>query len=217
MGQISLPRADPTSLSAVPPHTSLLPPRSGVAIIQLLLGRDVPDGDLDVPAVVDLLANRLPVPTLPRHAQRTMRYGAQLLVDRSDSMRPFARDQSVFVQQVRRLLGANSVDVRYFLGSPLRGVALRPGARRVRYQPSAPGTRILLLSDFGAIVHPNCPPGPPQDEWIRFLTVVAQRASAVVGLVPYPPSRWPRWLRERASLVAWDRTSTTSSVSTRLR
>jgi hypothetical protein len=214
---ISLPRPDPALFGAQPPHEPLLPIRSVASIIQLLLARTMPDGALDVRATVDLLANRHAVRRLPRHPQRTMRYGAQLLVDRSDSMRPFTRDQNLVVQQARRLMGVNSVEVKYFLGSPLRGVAPRPGAGRKRYRVMAPGTRILVLSDFGAINHPNCAPGASRGEWLRFMAVVAHAGGEVVGLIPYPPPRWPRWLQERVNLVTWDRTSTTSTVSTRLR
>ncbi|RKT55401.1 hypothetical protein [Saccharothrix australiensis] len=204
-----VPEAGEHHLTARPRHVSLLPPRSQRAILQTVLSRPFPDGKVDLPALVDRIARGLPVRELPRQSVPTSRFGVQVLVDLGRAMAPFAADQRALVEQVRAVVGKHATEVRHFADSPLRGVW---GDDDVAgpYHPPAPGCRVLLLSDLGL-------GGPRVDrdrsrhaEWSRFTTILRWHGCSPIGLVPFPPARWPGWLRGLLPLVCWDRTTTVS-------
>jgi hypothetical protein len=213
----TLPRANLDQLGEPLPFDPLLAPRSASAMIHLMLGQRTADGPLDIAAAVKILAGQRPLAELPRRRRSSLRYGAQILVDRSDTMRIFARDQANMVRRVRWLIGADRSEVLYFTGSPMRGVTRRPADRPERYRPPAPHTRVLLLSDFGVVPHINCRLGAQRAEWESYFRSIESSARTPVGLIPYPSRRWPDWLDRQVSLVTWDRSSTAALVQTRVR
>lgn len=212
----TLPRVDLARLRAPLPHDPLLAPRSMRAILHTLFAQEVPDGPVDTAAVIEALARRRPQPVLPRKRQRTLRFGAQLLVDRGVGMQPFARDQADLIERVRALLGPEYSEVQYFVGSPLRGVSLGSAKRRTPYRPPATGTRVLLLSDFGVTNH-GLGPRALQPEWQHFLAMLHRQECYPVALVPYPQDRSPRWLNALLTLITWDRSTTAGRVQARMR
>lgn len=211
-GAQSLPPVTREHLTAVPMHEPLFAPRTAAAILQAVIARSTEEGPLDVPAVVDVLARRQPVQSLPRERTSTLRFGVQVLVDLGVAMQPFARDQAHLVAQVGGIIGAERTSVRYFADSPMRGAG--PGPRRTwrRYKPPDPGTRVLVLSDLGmggpALHLRRSQP----DEWRSLVGDLRARGSDIVALVPLPPDRWPPSLSALLPLISWDRNATVSRV-----
>jgi hypothetical protein len=192
----------------------LLPPRSSAAILQYLLSRSVPDGAADIATVLTMIAAGRPVNELPREQTRTLRFGAQILVDHGESMRPFRRDQADVVSDVRAVVGASMTNVAYFADVPSRGAG--PG-RRWSWQPYEPpisGTRVLLLTDFGIGADPLATHRASPAEWARVLRLLLHQDCRPVALVPYPPQRWPRQLRRLCPMVTWDRHTTVGHART---
>ncbi|MFB7287805.1 hypothetical protein [Actinacidiphila glaucinigra] len=206
------PLARPTSERVVLPHLPLLVPHWTSAIIRALLARQVCEGPVDIPVLIDTLAHGRPVTALPRQPVPTLRYGVQVLVDRGTGMQPFRRDQDELVARIRAVVGPALVEVGYFSDVPQRGTG--PGARwtRTTYQPPKNGRRILLLSDLGL-------GGPAEhfhrgtrEEWEDFVGLVRQAGSSAVALSPYPTIRWARWMPRLLPLISWDRTTRPSRV-----
>ncbi|MFD4676460.1 hypothetical protein ACFWNN_42530 [Lentzea sp. NPDC058450] len=193
--------------SARPPHHRLLPPKSERAILQAILSHRVPDGQIDVPRLVDMVARGRPVRTLPRLQVPTMRFGVQVLVDMSPAMDLFARDQDSLVEQVRGLVGKHATDTRNFVACPLRDKG---------YRPPAPGSRVLVLSDFGMGGRPLTPERCRPREWEAFVQLLRSHECSPVGLVPFPARRWPSWLVALLPLVTWDRETTVSRAQVRM-
>jgi hypothetical protein len=210
----AVPRSEPRHLTARPAHQGLLPPRSERAILQMMLSRPVPDGPVDVPALVDTIARGLPVCELPRGRVPTSRFGVQVLVDTGPAMVPFTRDQDALVERVRAVVGEHATVVRYFIGTPLRGCGDTPGAVPEIYRPPAAGGRVLLLSDLGLGGHAHVPDRPRLGEWTKFAALVRSRACTPVALLPVAPRRFPLSLRMVLTLVSWDRSTTASRVRT---
>lgn len=212
-----LPRVDQSRLRVARPHEPLLAPRSALAVLGLALSRPAPEGEIDSDAFVQAISRAQPVDNLPRRLTRTLRFGVQVLVDLGAGMLPFARDQHDLVARVRSLFGPERTDVQRFADAPLRGTG--PGARWTwkPYQPPPPDTRILLLSNFGIGGHPLDYLAGDRTEWQEFLDVVARHKATPVGFVPYPPQRWPLWLRSQLTLVCWDRGTTVSTIRSRVR
>jgi hypothetical protein len=207
----SLPRVTAEHLGGVPRHESLLAPRSASSIVNTLLARDASDGPVDVAAVVDAVARRRVLRSVPHEPRMTLRFGAQLLLDVGDGMELFIRDEEMLAQQVQRVVGA-ATHVGYFADCPLRGTG--PGSIWTwdRYQPPHPRTSVLVASNFG-IGGPLLHPGRSRlKEWMTFARMLADTGCSLVGLVPYPPARWPQDLARRITLVTWDRGTTVGAI-----
>lgn len=191
-----------------PEPTPLLAPRTTAAVLHALLATLTADGEPDIAAISDLWAQGRPVRTLPRHPRPTLRFGVQVLVDVGEAMELFARDQHDLVTRIRAVAGVETTSVAYFADVPTRGTGPR-GRRTWRdYTPPSRGSRVLLLSDFGIggpAFHDRR--GTPA-EWREFVTSVRRAGCSPVGLVPYPPSRWPTWLSASMPVLLWDRATT---------
>ncbi|MER7403463.1 hypothetical protein ABT373_13480 [Streptomyces sp. NPDC000070] len=209
-----LPR--PTAERAPLPHLPLFVPGWTSAILRAMVSRRVPEGAVDIPALIDTLAHGRPVARLPRLPVPTMRYGVQVLVDRGPAMQPFRRDQNELLERIRAVVGPSLVEAGYFSGTPERGTG--PGARwtRTAYVPPESGRPVLLLSDLGLGGPREDPQRGTRQEWEHFVGLVTRAGCGVVALSPYPPGRWPRWMTGLLPLVSWDRTTTASRAAVRL-
>jgi hypothetical protein len=210
----SLQRVSDEHLHGVVDHEPLFAPRSASAALTAAVATESLDGPLDVDALVAVLARRQPHRRLPRKRRRSLRFGVQLLIDIGEAMQPFARDQQVLVSQVRRVVGTDRTSMLYFADCPGRGAG--PGPRRTwrTYRPPESGTRVLVVSDFGIGGPALSTERSHEHEWRSFVMAVRRAASTVIGLVPYPPWRWPQTLTSLMPLVTWDRSTTVARVFT---
>lgn len=210
------PLARPTAERAPLPLLPLFVPGWTSAIVRAMVSRQVPEGAVDIASLIDTLAHGRPVRRLPRLPVPTMRYGVQVLVDRSTGMQPFRRDQNELLEHFRAVVGPELVKVGYFSGVPQHGTG--PGGRwtRTAYVPPEPGRPVLLLSDLGLGGPPEDPGRGTREDWEHFVGLVTRANCGVVALSPYPPRRWPRWMTRLLPLVSWDRTTTASRAAVRL-
>jgi hypothetical protein len=94
--------------------------------------------------------------------------------------------------EVLTLVGRSAVEPVSFRDAPTRG-ALPEGRRRWQdYVPPAAGTPVLAITDLGIGGPPTHPARARAGEWADFAAQLDRRESALVALVPYPRSRWPR-------------------------
>ncbi len=207
-GVRSLPRVSAGDLGRLPEREPLLAPRGGATILQTLIAVQTPEGPLDVPAIVEVLACRRVPERLPREAWPTLRFGVEVLVDVGLPMRPFEGDQLQVIRQLRTIVGEQLTSVRYFADIPARGAG--PGPRRTwrPYEPPDPGTRVLVLSDFGQAGPATYSYQGAPDEWRSFASALRRGGCDAAALLPVPPDRWPRWLSTLMPLVFWDRSTT---------
>jgi hypothetical protein len=207
-GVRSLPRVSADNLGRLPEREPLLAPRGGATILQTLIAAQIPEGPLDVPAIVEVLACRRVPERLPREAWPTLRFGVEVLADVGLPMRPFEGDQLQVIRQLRTIVGGQLTSVRYFADIPARGAG--PGPRRTwrPYEPPDPGTRVLVLSDFGLAGPATYSYRGAPDEWRSFADTLRRGGCDAVALLPVPPDRWPRWLATLMPLVLWDRSTT---------
>ncbi|WP_437941088.1 hypothetical protein [Sorangium sp. So ce341] len=141
--------------------------------------------------------------------------GVQVLVDRSDTMVPFLRDEAELVERVQRVVGAEATAVLRFEQNPL---VAGPGPRRLwrPYTPPAAGTPVLVLSDLG-IGGQALDEVDPTTAWLDFIEIVGRAGCPLVGFVPAPPGRWPAALVGRMALLSWDRTTTVADAARAVR
>ncbi|HSN85472.1 MAG TPA: hypothetical protein VL025_01890, partial [Thermoanaerobaculia bacterium] len=165
------------------------------------------EGPLDVERLVRGVARAAPVRRVPRRPWPTLARGVQVLVDRSETMSPFARDQSWLVAQIRAVAGRETTRVLFFDGLPAWGAGT--GSRRLwrEYHPwhtPPPGTAVLLVSDLGMGPSLFGARSAGVTSWRQFAEDLAHAGCPVVAFVPYGPGRWPRELRRALHLLHWD-------------
>ncbi|MEU7477839.1 hypothetical protein AB0A63_17770 [Lentzea sp. NPDC042327] len=194
-----LPVLSPEQLLRRPPHEPLLRRASTSAVVQALFSRRMPDTEVDVPALVEQLASARAVSELPRLAHPTLRFGAHVLMDRSEGMSLFWRDQQALVGVVNSVIGASLTEVSVLSGSPRR---MQRGHRH-----PAPDRAVLVLAGFG-IRRGRA----EQEVWEPYVRWLRRRRCRVVALVPFPRDRWPGWLTSLMPVVSWDRVTTVGAV-----
>ena|SRR5438105_2267035 len=199
-----------------PPLVPLFTPRWTRGILSASLATSDEEGPLDVERATEMLANCESVGSLPVVASKTMRRGAHLLLDAGQTMMPFRRDQAWLTRAILRVVGESHVEVFSFVGSPLRGAG--GGAYPwPEYKPPLPGTPVVVLTDLGVCRTARGFESADEGEWAECAEGIRRAGCALIALVPYKPSRWPRSLARRMTIIRWDRGTTASTVSEILR
>jgi hypothetical protein len=134
-----------------------------------------------------------------------VRAGAQVLVDRSETMEPFSRDVEHLLERIPAVVGRERAQVLFFESSPQQtGVGPRLDWQEHRFQPGVP---ILALTSLGINEAPHHAMATAQ-AWRTFAEAACDAGCPLVTLVPYPPSRWPAGLSESMVILEWDRGTT---------
>jgi hypothetical protein len=202
------------ALDVLPPFMPLLRPDWSRGVLAAANETLVPDGPIDVDAMVERAARLEPLETVPRRPRPSLHRGVQLLVDIGEGMQPFRRDQEALAEATRSVVGKQAVEVLYFRDCPTRPEDAGPGSvwTWTRYRAPDPRRPVLVLSDFGIGGPPLRPGSSSVAEWVALARRLARRESRLSGLVPYPPARLPPGLRAVARLVEWDRSTSRAAV-----
>ncbi len=196
--------------AASPPSGSdpLLPPAQQRAILSALCRSPAATGDIDVDELVERIARREPVRSLPLTSVPTTRRGVQVLVDFGEGMRPFIRDQEEVVGALERLAGPDGFEVLRFSGTPLDEPGAGPGPIWTwrPYRPPLAAQPVVVLSDLGAGVEPLLRRAV-QHLWSVFAATLRAAGNQVVALAPVPAERLPAELRAALPVLTWDRTT----------
>ena len=118
---------------------------------------------------------------------------------------------------MRAIAGDQLTSITYFSDVPARGAGTGPRWTWEDYQPPGPGTRVLVLSDFGLGAPLWYARGGDTAEWRLFVHRLRRQGCDAVALVPVPAGRWPGWLTALMPLICWDRSTTVSTVIAALR
>jgi hypothetical protein len=207
-----LPRLQPEHETYVRPQLEpLLLPQWTRGILIGSLATKTEDGLPDLERITETLARGEVIRALPTLSSPTLRRGVQLLIDKSQAMMPFIRDQAWLQKEIRQVAGMDRVEIKRFAGSPLRGAGAGPKPWP-EYTPPLPGTPVMLLTDLGI-----CQPMLTDDwadstEWLRFCRTVRHANCPLIAFVPYGPSRWPKELARALPIIQWDRKTTAATV-----
>jgi hypothetical protein len=187
----------------------LFPSGQARAILTAAIGAMAAAADPDVPALIDAVARGRLV-EFRRRPRPTLRAGAEVLIDTSGAMLPFALDALVLRRQITDLLG-DAVTVRRFAGCPtgIAGAGTGPRPWPV-YRPPERPTCVLVISDLGA-ARTDLGGSATIDEWLAFARLVKAGGCWLRTLVPFPLGRVPSALRTVMSVVPWQ--ETTSSLA----
>jgi hypothetical protein len=196
--------------SAGPPlrRDSLLPAGQHRAILAALCRSPAATGDIDIDTLVERIARREPVQTLPPAVAPTTRRGVQVLVDFGDGMRPFIGDQEEVVEELERIAGQDGFEILRFACTPLDEPGAGPGPVWTwrAYRPPLAGQPVVVLSDLGAGAEPLLR-RDVQRRWSVFAARLHTAGNQVAALAPVPIDRLPRELRAALPVLTWDRTA----------
>lgn len=198
-----------------PPIPGLLRKKWLRALLSGLVCRPTGRGSLDLDALLDSLIYRPPLRELPYRARLSTRLGVQILVDQSDSMIPYADDQTGFVDDILELLPTHLVEVVRFYKHPLADEVESTTTDFGPYRPPQAGTAVLLLSDLG--LGPRYEPGRAIRDWRSFAEFLLRSRCTPTALLPISPARWPRELARHYRLVYWSRKTSVSDVQRAVR
>jgi hypothetical protein len=193
-------------LASQPP--TLLPPGRDRTILTALCSGPATAEDIDVDAVVDLIARGEPIRVLPREIVSSTRRGLQVLVDLGDGMTPFLGDTQQVLDAIARMAGPDGLDVLRFAVSPLHdpGAGAGPIWTWRPYRPPTAAQPILVLSDLGAWA-PASDRAEVEASWVRVATEARGAGCPMVALAPVPADRFGRRLHAALPIVSWDRST----------
>ena len=173
-----------------------------------LCATHVDEGSIDLERLIDAVCLRRPLVGLPRESVRTLRRGVQLLIDENDGFAFHRRDVDQVVRSLSAVVGSDRTEVLRFSGSPSHGVRPNRFAAPKVWRPPAPGTPIVVVSDFGLVRTSRIQRSSSPDDWKGITAMARSAGCTVVGLVPFAPTRWPISLRQAIRLLRWDRRTT---------
>ncbi|MBV2096113.1 MAG: hypothetical protein KUF80_14580 [Candidatus Thiodiazotropha sp. (ex Codakia orbicularis)] len=172
------------------------------AILSTAVAVQTAAGHVDLERVIDRLIEQKLVDRLPRRPLPTLKYGVQLLLDRSESMLPYAQDLETLETNLKKLTGSSRFSSGSFKGTPLatpRYGKLRNPLKITRNVP------ILLVTDFGIsaplLSRDRVGPGG----WLTFAKLAEKKNCPVVALIPHKPRYWPDLARANYLCIHWDR------------
>ena len=158
----------------------------------------------DVSRIVEALTTGRPLLELPMRSWPSLTRGAQVMVDLAPPLWGFFHDQEEVIETLRPVVGP-LLERLHFSSDPFLAGAGSSFEWRT-YQPPAPRTPVLILSELGQLG------GGEQAHlaarrWLRFSRVLAWQGSPCVVLTPLRPSNFHIVLRRHFVLLEWDRTT----------
>lgn len=203
--------------SQSPPHEPLFFPRWTRAILSAGLATNSEVGDIDVDRVVNILARNQSLKTWPLLSIPTLTRGVQLLIDRSEAMTPFIRDQIRLHKEIVATVGSDRVTTLRFVGCPIRRAGAGAEPTWSEYEPPMSRAPVVLLSDLG-IGRPRLGyERAGENEWLKFIERVKKAKCPLLAFVPYDEARWPPALASRMSIIQWDRNTSAITVCNKLK
>jgi hypothetical protein len=206
-----LPLLEPMAGTPAPlPYEPLFHPARSRAHTSAVLSTERNEGEIDEGLLVDLITSASPVRALPRRTRPTLAAGAQIVLDFTDDMLPFRRDQRELAGAIERLAPDDLLEVLSFHRYPLRLFRARGSARQEAYRPPPTGTPVVALTDLG--MHRLASgDSAPAASWLDFARKLARSDTPLIALVPNEPASWPSLLSQSIALVQWDRAAKVSA------
>ncbi len=157
-----------------------------------------------------LLLKRLPLRQRP-----TLQRGVLLILDRSESMQPFWRDEKKLLRRLQRVLGGSKVRVWW-----MEVDRWLPDGPQIKWYSDHPHkfpekTPLLIVSDFGidGEISGSC---TGFDQWRSLLNLAERYCCPQVALIPAPESYWPNELKQLIPYsYVWDRDTSITTVRRR--
>ncbi len=195
-----------TANAARPRFQPLFLDRWFQGIFSAILSTSVTSREIDFRKLERSIVQGDPFHQLPFKTKPSLIKGVHLLLDRSESMQPFWRDETELVARLRRLLGSALVKDSWFEYDSLRSAECgliwhTPMPRQFREE--AP---VLLVTDFGSGLDSLAARSMEWEPWLPVLQLARSSRCRVFALIPSSPSFGPTSLdRFVDGSFVWDR------------
>jgi hypothetical protein len=200
----------------VAPPAPLFGSRTERAILIAALATMTTDVEIDVPGLVERLAEGRPIDRVPMLATFSVRRGADILVDLGAGLDPFRSDIDHILQQFDAVLADDRLRITFFSSCPPRSAATGP-APSIAWSATRPRTPVVVLTDLGI-------GGPLVDldrassaEWLEFACTVRAAHRPLIAIVPYEAGRWPAVLARAMTIIHWSERTTAGEVRRAIR
>jgi hypothetical protein len=174
-------------------------------------------GEIDLDRIIDRISRARAVSKIPRHWAPTLMRGVQLLIDCSESMEPFASDQTMLRESVQDVVGRDKTQILYFSGCPHWGAGQSAHGEWTYYEPPSFFRPVMVLTDLGIGGPENNLNRASAEDWREFISVLETQKIPLIAFVPYSNDRWPESLRQKITSVQWDRRTNVATIKRLLR
>jgi hypothetical protein len=182
-------------------------------IFTALLGVKVPSSEIDFRKLERYVIQEEFFTQLPFKTRTRLVKGVHVLLDRSESMQPFWRDQAELLASLRRLLGAAPVQHSWFEYDASTPRIIWPKPRQFRIE-----TPVLLITDFGGGADPFGAQTIDWAPWRPILEPARCSQSPVFALIPASKNFWPTTVdRFIDCSLLWDRETSPLTAARRCR
>ncbi|SDH38870.1 hypothetical protein SAMN05216553_120148 [Lentzea fradiae] len=149
----------------------------------------------DIPAVVQRLALAEPLADVPMRPRLGQPARVRVLCDLALTIGPYAEDTELLIRVLRRLCGAERVDLRWFELSPAHGCGSGPVWTWQRYEMPGPAEATVLVAQ--GVADRRSDPAAIHE----FASALADHGAAVCAVLLGPGPRVPRFRRYPQLLV----------------
>jgi hypothetical protein len=176
-----------------------------------MLATSTTTSQVDVQIVARHFATGRPIDRLPWRLKRTLRRGVVLILDRSESMQPFWRDERELVARCAHVVGPGvtacwvETDEWSDEGARLRWLQKEPDGFASR-RP------VVIVSDF-ELAREMTPRWPFLAPWRPLIDRVRAAGAPLRALVPVSRTLWPAaLLEELPNAIEWDYDTTINTI-----
>ncbi|ASM78099.1 hypothetical protein VITFI_CDS2321 [Vitreoscilla filiformis] len=169
-------------------------------------------GGVDVTMLLRHLAEQHSLRRLPRVQRSRWNPDLVVVLDFRDALWPYRRDMHRLCQRLLSEVGRTGLSLRVMAHGPAGGwtdwleeQACRPRMPQVLdWVPPAPGSCVLLVSDFGWFGAPaDGPPSPLTQRWLRWVAQQQKAQVTVLGLAPLGADQLRPEVCRRLPVLRW--------------
>jgi hypothetical protein len=180
------------------------------AIMSLLLSTQTPSTELDLKLIEKGLIQMSPIARVPYRFRRSLERGVQILLDISESMQPFWRDEAELVAALSHLIDKHKMRVSEFEIFSQRQIVWQEESQEL-LEPEIP---LLLVTNFGVSNEETMPLLRNNESMLRLLAQAKSKKCPVIALVPLPEQFFSPDLKSFIPFsFVWDRPTSPQVVS----
>lgn len=209
---LSLERKTQTSYSISSLPETLLSPNWTRAILSGALSTYDALGPMDIEYIVNHVSRAIPLMKVPKRPLPTMAKGVQVLIDKSEALEPFYRDEICIEIDITKVAGRDRTKILTFTGCPLWGVRTPLNWSKSDYYPPSNGTMVVVVTDVGIARSSRITQRAGISDWLKFTRIIHRAGCSLVALVPYPQKRWPKPLVSEMNIIQWDRKTSLNTI-----
>ena len=182
----------------------LFDPNHERAIFQDTLYTEVAEGEILLENFIEHIVKGRPIEEILYAFVPTFRKGVQVILDTSESLALFYRNQQVLIENMQVMLGKDLVLVHPFYGFPF-GDEKAIKAYLGEKVSLIPGIPVLFLSDLGLLSANDLEKRDQRKNWRYFCEFVHELGSRAIAYIPVPEPYWGKTLQKHCDLYYWDR------------